>query len=190
MWALHPEQQSATWSVPNWLSPKGAGAHMGQLAAMGCGGHREGQADSSSSWASLWTERAHPKALANRGTLTLESFGKIAGWTRVRAGGAGRPHRFFLTAPSLATWFVMGETTPGSSLCQARLFPLCAVGDVSGERERPYWARNGPPLSGTLSLPVLEPSPRPGGPQQPGVPASHRGSLPRALAPRGEYIPL
>lgn len=99
---------------------------MGKLAAMGCGGHREGQADSSSSSVSVCIERIHPQTLVNRGTLTLESFGNIAGWMQIRAGGAGRPHRFFIMAPSLATWCAMRETTPGSSLCQARLFPLCA----------------------------------------------------------------
>lgn len=121
MWALRPEQRSAIWSVPNWHSLKGAEVPIGKLAAMGCGGHREGRADSSSSWGSLCIERIHPQTLVNRGTLTLESFGKIA----------RRPHRFFIMAPSLtitewSTLVCNGENQPGSSLCQARLILLCA----------------------------------------------------------------
>lgn len=53
---------------------------------MGCGGHREGQADASSSWISLCIERIHPQTLANRGTLTLES---LLGRHRLEQEGQG-----------------------------------------------------------------------------------------------------
>lgn len=103
---------------------------------MGTG--REGTLTSSSF--SLCVENFYPQTGKQTGGWTLES---TLGRHRLEREGAGRgclcfpvpsirPHRFFITTPSLATWFAVGAATPGSSLSQPTWASCFVLGEGEG----------------------------------------------------------